>query len=59
MKNLLKLLGTRGKEPSTWRGLLVLLGLVGVNVSPDQSNAILGLVGAIYAAINVFRPEKK
>lgn len=49
----------RLKEPSTWRGLNVLAGAVGLVISPEQwqsiSVAVLGLLGVI----EVFRAEKK
>ena len=48
----------RLKEPSTWAGLGVLLGLFGVKVLPEQLTAIVGVVTAICAALAVFLPEK-
>ena len=48
----------RLKEPSTWAGLGVLLGLFGVKVLPEQLTAIIGVVTAICAALAVFLPEK-
>lgn len=47
----------RLKEPSTQRGISVLLGLVGFHVSPEQSNAILSAVLGLLALIEVFRKE--
>jgi hypothetical protein len=49
----------RLKEPSTWRGLAVLAGVLGVNISPEQSTAIMTVVGLIYGVIQTFRKEKK
>jgi hypothetical protein len=49
----------RLKEPSTFRGLAVILGLVGVNLTPDQSNTIAAAVAGVIAAIEIFRVEKK
>ncbi len=44
----------RLSEPSTWRGLFLVATAAGVNVSPEQANAImtlgLGGVGLIGAA---------
>ena len=33
----------RGKEASTWRGLVALLTAVGVSISPEQGEAIVAL----------------
>jgi hypothetical protein len=46
------------KQPSTIRGLAILLGLVGVNLDPDQVNAITAGVVAALGLIEVFRKEK-
>lgn len=48
----------RFTEPSTWRGLAVLAGLLGVNVAPEAQGAIVNVVGGLYALINIFRKEK-
>lgn len=44
----------RAKEPSTWRGLFLLLTAIGVPVAPEMANAIitvgLGLAGAVGVA---------
>jgi hypothetical protein len=45
-------------EPSTWRGLSLLLGLAGVNVAPELVWQIGQLVAAIWAGIEVARKEK-
>ena len=41
----------RAKEPSTWRGLVMLLTALGVSVSPEFTNTIVaagtGLAGLI------------
>ena len=47
------------KQPSTLRGVIGLLGVVGVAISPEQIEAIAVAVGAILAAIELFRNEKK
>ena len=49
----------RLKEPSTWRGLTVLAGLVGFTLSPEQWQAISTAVLALLGAVEVFRPEVK
>jgi hypothetical protein len=47
----------RLKEQSTIRGLVVMLGLVGVKLTPSQNEAIISAVVAILAAIEIFRKE--
>lgn len=47
----------RLKEPSTYRGLSMLLGLIGVKVSPAQADSITAAVVAVLAVIEVFRKE--
>ena len=49
----------RLKEPSTWRGIIVLLGLAGVTISPENMEAIMISVGSIYGLIQIFRRENK
>ena len=48
----------RLNEPSTLRGLTIVLGLIGIALQPDQLEAILILAGSIIGAIEVFRKEK-
>lgn len=55
----MKFLLERLKEPSTYRGLTVMLGLAGYQLSPEQSNAIMAAVIGIIALIEVFRVEDK
>jgi hypothetical protein len=45
-------------ENSTWRGLVMLLTAVGVQVDPAQSNAIIAAGLALVGLINVFRRQK-
>ena len=44
----------RAKEPSSWRGLFLILTAIGVPVAPEMANAIitvgLGVAGAIGVA---------
>ena len=54
----MQVLLNRLKEPSTWAGLGVILGVFGVKVLPEQLTAIIGVVTAICAALAVFLPEK-
>lgn len=47
----------RLKEPTTWRGLVLVLTSVGVTLSPEQSNAIVAFGIALAGAIGVLAPE--
>ena len=47
------------KQPSTLRGIIGVLGAVGVALSPEQTEAIISLGIAAIAAIEVFRNEDK
>lgn len=47
----------RAREPSTWRGLAMLLGAFGVGVNPEAINQIGVAVGAAIAAVEIFRKE--
>lgn len=49
----------RLKEPSTYRGLSIILGLIGISVSPEQTNAISVAVGSVIGLIEIFRKEKE
>lgn len=49
----------RGKEASSWRGLVALLTAVGVTLSPEQAEAIVALGLAVIGAIGVFTADKK
>lgn len=59
MSKVLDYIGARLKEPSTYEGLVVLAGIVGVSLSPEQAEAIVTLAGAIYGAIKVLKKEKR
>jgi uncharacterized protein YcfJ len=48
----------RLKEPSTFRGLAVLGGLVGLQLSPTHWDSIATAVGAVLGLVEVFRKEK-
>jgi PII-like signaling protein len=48
----------RLKEASTWRGVTVLLGAIGIGVSPDLVAQIGLIVTAIIGAIEILRKEK-
>jgi hypothetical protein len=49
----------RFKEPSTYRGLAGIAGLVGVAITPAQWDAIGAAVVAVLSAIELIRSEKK
>jgi hypothetical protein len=49
----------RLSENSTWRGIVMLLTAVGVQVDPAQSNAIIAAGLALIGLINVFRKQGK
>jgi hypothetical protein len=49
----------RLKEPSTWRGLALMLGALGVGVSPEMVNSIGSAVIAALGAIEVIRRERR
>jgi hypothetical protein len=47
----------RIKEPTTWRGLVLVLTSLGVGVSPEQSDAIVSAGLAIAGLIGTLAPE--
>lgn len=49
----------RGKEASTWRGIIALLTAAGVALSPAQADAVVALGLAVIGAIGVFTSDKK
>lgn len=49
----------RMQEASTWKGVSLLLGVVGVAVDPALVTQIGMAVGTIIGAIDVIRKEKK
>lgn len=49
----------RGKEASTWRGIIALLTAAGVAFSPEQADAIVALGLAVIGAVGVFTADKK
>lgn len=48
----------RLKEPSSWRGIIALITAMGVQLAPDQVDAIVSLGLAVIGVINVFVKEK-
>lgn len=51
-------LAARLREPSTWRGFVMLAVGCGVAISPEQIEAIITLGTAAVGAIGVFAPDK-
>lgn len=54
-----ELILARGKEASTWRGLVAIATACGVAISPAQADAIVALGLAVIGAIGVFTADKK
>lgn len=48
----------RAKEPSTWRGLFLLLTAIGVPVAPEMANAIITIGLGLAGAVGVASPDK-
>ena len=48
----------RMKEPSTWRGLIMLLTAIGVPVAPAMADAIISVGLAVAGLIGVATPDK-
>lgn len=49
----------RLKEPSTWRGLVLVLTSIGLGISPQQAEAIVAAGLAIAGLIGVFAPDNR
>ncbi len=47
------------KMPSTWRGVFMGLGLLGVSFVPEQKEAIISTSLGLIALIETFRKEEK
>ena len=48
----------RMREPSTWRGLIMLLTAIGVPVAPAMADAIISVGLAVAGLIGVATPDK-
>jgi hypothetical protein len=42
------------RYPSTWKGIVTAVGILGVKVAPDQAEAIVTAAVSIVAAISTF-----
>lgn len=49
----------RLKEPSTWRGLILMITSAGVTFSPDQINALVAVGLCAAGAVGAFVPDNK
>lgn len=49
----------RGKEASTWRGLVALLTAVGITISPELTEALVSAGLAIIGILGVVTADKK
>lgn len=59
MNSILKYIGSRLKENSTRVAIMgFIVGVTGLTVSPEQSEAIVGLASAVTLAVIAFLPEK-
>lgn len=54
MKKIIEKLTSYLAYPSTYKGLVAILGLIGVTIAPAQQEAITALGIAIYGVISVF-----
>lgn len=48
----------RAKEPSSWRGLILLLTAAGVPIAPGMAEAIISVGLAVAGLIGVATPDK-
>jgi hypothetical protein len=49
----------RLKEPSTWKGLIVVLGAFGIAIEPEMQTHIIAVGGGLFGIIEILRREKK
>lgn len=55
MSKILDYILNRGKESSTWRGLILIATALGVQLEPDQVAAIVSAGLSVVGLVNVFR----
>lgn len=48
----------RLKEPSTYAGVAFLVGLIGVNITPDAWSGVVSVFSAIGGVLAIVMPEK-
>lgn len=56
IKNYIK---DRLQEPSTWRGIILLLTALGVPIAPAMSEAIMCLGLALAGGLGILLPDKR
>lgn len=49
----------RGKEASSWRGIVAVLTAAGIALDPAQADAIVAVGLAVIGVIGAFFPDKK
>lgn len=49
----------RAKEPSTWRGVVLLLTAIGVALTPDQQEAVVAFGLGVAGLVGAFTADKK
>jgi len=49
----------RMKEPSTWRGIILLVTACGVPIAPGMGEAIIAVGLALAGGVGVVAPDKK
>lgn len=49
---------SRAKEPSTWRGLILILTAIGVPIAPALAESIVAVGLAVAGLIGVATPDK-
>jgi hypothetical protein len=49
---------SRAKEPSTWRGLILILTAIGVPVAPAMAEAVVSVGLALAGAVGVLTADK-
>jgi hypothetical protein len=58
-KYMLDFILERGKEASTWRGLVALITATGIVVSPELTEALVAVGLAVIGLLGVFTVDKK
>lgn len=49
----------RLKEPSTYAGIAFLLGIIGVNITPEAWGGVLTVAGVVGGVLSIVIPEGK
>ena len=59
MEKTLNYIAARLREPSTWRGLMLILTAFGVHINPEMQNAITTIGLGAAGSIGVLIPDPK